>query len=223
MHIRVLDVETSDLPENGGEIIELGWTDIRDKKIAMDGPYRQLVYTSNPIAVAARAVHHLSAEDIEDAPLWAEVRNRAEPPGVDVLAAHNAAFEKQLIATSKPWICTMKCAKVLWPDAPGYSNQVLRYWLELELDQRAMPPHAAGPDTWVTAHILLKQLEERSVEDLIYITDNPIFLSTLPFGKHKGERSDSVPTRYLQWILKNIHDDEDVRYTASMVLKGRNL
>ncbi len=40
----------------------------------------------------------------------------------------------------------------VWPDAPRHSNQVLRYWRNLVLDNAlAMLPHRAGPDAWVTA------------------------------------------------------------------------
>ena len=49
-----------------------------------------------------------------------------------------------------------------------HSNQVLRYWLGLRLDaDLAMPPHRAGPDAYVTAHLLLRMMALASVEQMI--------------------------------------------------------
>ena len=62
----------------------------------------------------------------------------------------------------------------VWPEAPRHSNQVLRYWRGMRLDHaRAMPPHRAGPDAWVTAHILadLAQLHQKFGDEAISFED----------------------------------------------------
>lgn len=75
------------------------------------------------------------------------------------------------------WICTMKCAKHLFPDAPGHSNQVLRYHMKLDQDfddaERAMPPHRAGPDTFVTAHRLARMVFAKSVDESALSSTKP--------------------------------------------------
>src|SRR5690606_31559791 len=81
-------------------------------------------------------------------------------PHCAAVVAHNWAFEAAFLGDQQtPAICTLKAALRVWPDAPSHSNSVLRYWLEdqglLSLDhETAMPPHRAGPDAYVTAHIL---------------------------------------------------------------------
>ena len=75
--------------------------------------------------------------------------------GVDVFVAHKWAFEAQWLEDylqGRPAICTYKAALRLWPEAPGYSNQVLRYWLRpKDLNPAvASPPHRALPDAYVT-------------------------------------------------------------------------
>jgi exodeoxyribonuclease X len=115
----------------------------------------------------------------------------------------------------KPGICTYRCAKQLWPEAPSFSNQTLRYHLKLfkEPAPKAMPPHRAAADVWVTAHILLKMLRERSVKELLELTKAPILLRTVHFGKYRGEEWSKVPKPYLHWILKQDFD-RDVVHTA---------
>ena len=56
-----------------------------------------------------------------------------------------------------------------WPDAPGHSNQVLRYWRQV--DRNAYPripreAHRALPDAIVTAFLLRDLLEDQPLERL---------------------------------------------------------
>jgi hypothetical protein len=50
-------------------------------------------------------------------------------PAPDVLAAHNAAFEKQSLVclVRHPWICTWKTTLCIWLDAPAFSNRIAFY------------------------------------------------------------------------------------------------
>ena len=90
----------------------------------------------------------------------------------------------------------MRVAKHLWPDAPGYGNQVLRYWLELPVDSDCVPHRALG-DAQVTAQLLLKELAlvDGSVERLLELTETPVLLKTVSFGKHRGQLWKDVPRK----------------------------
>lgn len=121
-----------------------------------------------------------------------------------------------------PWICTYKVALRLWPDAPKHSNQVLRYWLGLDLDAvQAMPPHRAGPDAWVTAHLLLRMLEQATVTQMIGWTVEPKQLPVLPFGKHRGLKWADLPDDYLQWLVRQADMDPDVLWCARQETERR--
>ena len=85
-------------------------------------------------------------------PIYMDVDRAA---GVDVFVAHKWAFEAQWLEEhlqGRPAICTYKAALRLWPEAPGYSNQVLRYWLRpKDLNPAvASGAHRALPDAYVT-------------------------------------------------------------------------
>lgn len=119
------------------------------------------------------------------------------------LVAHNASFEQHFhYGGGRGWIDTYKCALVVWPEAPSHSNQVLRYWLDLDRSSgfdraMAMPLHRALPDAYVTAHIFIRLLQERTIEEMVGISSRPALLRRIGFGKHKGLLFSEAPSDYL--------------------------
>ena len=226
--IRVVDFETTGLPEDAVKAIcEVGWTDVTDDwKVSETKSF--LVNPGHPIPAQTRAVHHISDADVADA-VTPEYAFRALMDGMeagDVFAAHNAQFEQAFFAGGgRRWICTMKCAKHLYPDAPGHSNQVLRYHMDLDADfddpNRAMPPHRAGPDTFVTAHLLSRLVFAASVDELVWLTTAPVLLRTVTFGKHKGMKWSDLPWDYLNWIATKSDLGVDEKHTARTILGSR--
>lgn len=222
MLIRVIDFETTGMPPDA-TVCEIGWCDLA----ASDGPvqigpvHEMLTNPGRLIPVEAMAVHHIRDQEVADAP----------PPSagfeklmdsVDVFCAHNAAFERAFFAGGEtPWICTYRCGLRVWPDAPSHSNQGLRYFLGLELDERAMPPHRAGPDAYVTAHILSALLGAKPTADLIKWTSEPALLVKCGFGKHRGQKWADVPSDYLDWLLRQKDMGEDIHHTARHHLRLR--
>ena len=151
------------------------------------------------------AVHHITEADFTpDSPVCTEDRLRLAVWGgakPSALVAHNCDFERlfipETITGDLPWICTHKVALRVWADAPRHSNQVLRYWLGLVLDKElATPPHRAGPDAWVTAHIFAELAKTTSVEQVISWTLEPKKLPTMTFGKHRGAKWSDIPIDY---------------------------
>jgi exodeoxyribonuclease X len=131
-------------------------------------------------------------------------------------------FIPDIATNSLPWICTLKVALRVWPDAPGHSNQILRYWRGLTLDAAlAMPPHRAAPDACVTAHLLVELLKEVSVEQMIAWTAGPKLLPKVPFGKHRNSSWSTVPGDYLQWMVGQSEMDPDAIWCAQQELHRR--
>lgn len=228
MKIRVIDLETTGLPEDQTKgICEIGWTDVHDDWV-VDGPYSALVNPGHPIPPATRAVHHISDADVAGAisPDAACAQLMYGMEAGDVFAAHNAKFERAFFGGGQhPWICTFQCAKHVFPEAPGHSNQVLRYWLDIDNDGldpiASMPPHRAGPDTLVTAFVLRRLIFASSVDQLIHLTSAPVVLQTVTFGKHRGAKWRDLPTDYLQWIAHKSDLGVDEKHTARTILGSR--
>jgi exodeoxyribonuclease X len=78
-----------------------------------------------------------------------------------------------------------------------------------------MPPHRAGPDAWVTAHLLVELLRFASIEQMLAWTQEPKVLPTLPLGKHRGLLWSKAPLDYLQWMITKTEMDPDVFGTRS--------
>jgi exodeoxyribonuclease X len=218
--------------EPPAEIIEFGRVDVVSDADAwhigrlMARLYRPL----NGIPPETMAVHHITEDDFtEDTPVCSEDRLKLAVFGgtkPDVLVAHNSSFEQMFIADAVtdnlPWICTLKVALRIWPGAPGHSNQILRYWRDLKLDAAlAMPPHRAGPDAWVTAHLLLELLKLASVEQMIAWTKEPKLLPRIPFGKHRNSSWQDAPMDYLRWMAGQADMDPDVVWCAQHELNRR--
>lgn len=233
MLLRVTDVETTGFPP-AAEVIELGWTDVHvdivdDRVIGAQIDPQTHNYrcrnTQYTIGVEAMSVHHIIPEDLVEAEYFQHVFKRmlGEPQEVHAFVAHNAKFEKQFLKTDIPFICTMKCSMQKFITASKYSNQYLRYFLGLQLDrQRAEPVHAAGPDTYVTAHILVKLLGTgMTIQDMIKVSGNPVMLPNCPLNKHKGKPWSEVPLDYLSWILRQSTMEEDIMFSARQEYRRR--
>lgn len=231
MLLRVVDIETTGMAPPA-EIIEFGRVDVvlAGDNWRIEKPMARLYRPLNGIPPETMAVHHITEADFKaDTPVCTAERLRMAVFGgakPDVLVAHNCEFERQFIPDAAtvglPWICTQKVALRLWPDAPRHTNQVLRYWRKLELDAAlAMPPHRAGPDAWVTAHLLVEMLKQASVEQMIAWTKEPKVLPTVPIGKHRGANWADVPIDYLQWMIGQRDMEADIAWNAKRELARR--
>lgn len=224
MLIRCIDFETTGL-EPPAEVCEVGWCNMEDG--AAVAPCHILCRIKSPMPPEASAVHHLTDDDLRSdiMPFFRpEAFVAAEDDEETVFAAHNAKFERQWFnPPDAKWIDTYRCALRMWPAAPSHGLQVLRYYLGLNCDrQLASPPHRAGPDAYVCAVLLERMLLKATVETLIEWTEQPVLLSFIKFGKHKGAKFSELPLDYLQWMQRSdLMKDEDIAFTVAAELKRR--
>lgn len=215
--IAVLDTETTGLDPATASIVELGVV-----MLPFFESFSCLIKPDHEIEIAAMAAHHLTDEMVKEGASLKNAMKAARIDEADFICAHNAAFDQGFLKINKPTICTYRCARHLWPDAPAYGNQVLRYFLKIE-DQlyggdgasiMKLPPHRALPDAWVTSHILHKMLIDHHPEELAELTKAPILMKMCGFGKHKGLEWGKVPKDYLAWMVRQKDFDSDAIYTA---------
>lgn len=218
--IRAVDIETTGLTPPEAGVCEVGWTDLtsippENTNWHVGLAWSEFVNPRHPIPPTTSAIHHIVDADVKGAPTFDVVMERMLSDNPDALCAHNARFEAAFITTTIPFICTYKVALHLAPNAPAHNLQTLRYWLGLAVPKaEAEPPHRAGPDTAVTAHLLRRMLAKLTVGQMIEISSRPALLPRLTFGKHQGIPIADVPTGYLEWLTKQADMDEDVVYTA---------
>lgn len=229
--LRCIDLETTGL-EPPAYPIEFGCCDVRLDPLDV-GFAESFLFNPKPgekIPSSAMAVHHITNEmlaepDVLGRDLAVEkITEALGEPAVVAIVAHQARFERQWLnaMTGKPWICTWKVACNQFPDLAEHNLQFIRY--EFGLDKQLpegeshhylMPPHRAAPDALLCALLVAHFLAHGiTVQQMIEISGRPCLLPRVTFGKHIGQKWHEVPSSYLDWVIKNIQDDEDVQFTA---------
>jgi len=231
IRLRVVDIETTGFAPPA-EVIELGFVDVewRSPVARVQLPHARFFRARNGIPSNVSDIHHITAADIPaDAPVATPELLREvllARPAPDILVAHNCAFERRFIGSRAdgglPWICTYRAAQRVWPLAPSHSNQALREWRGLALDPAlATPAHRAGPDAYVTAHLLAELLAATPIERLIAWSSAPRPLAVIPFGKHRGLAWTAAPLDYLEWMARQAEMDANVLWHAKAELGRR--
>lgn len=237
----IIDLETTGLAPPAS-LIEIGVTRLyldTETKACEIAPTESRLFSPKSygeLTPENLAVHHLTRKDLEgyepasDEALAAIIQ-KDRPQFV---VAANWAFEALWLdrpeilgadLSGKPPrpICTVKAAARLYPDAESHSNQAMRYRLGLDLpEELAMPPHRAGPDSFVTAHILARFIADGvRVAQMAQWTLEPRLITKLNFGKHRGTKLIDAPADYLSWLCGQADMDADVKHWAGLELDRR--
>lgn len=226
--LTVMDTETTGLEPETDRIVEMATVPVllADHGWIVERGIDTLVNPGRGIPPEASAVHHLVDQDVSGAPDLEAAIDLCDLRHAEVMVAHNAKYDRSFLPglASTPFICTYRCALHLWPDAPGHGNQTLRYWRRLGLSEhlsaasssRSMLPHSALFDSYTTAQILVDMLQERTVDELIHLSTQPVVLTKARFGKHAGKRWEDIvriDSGWCDWYLRLPDGDPDVRHT----------
>lgn len=220
--LRVIDFETTGT-EPPAQVCEVGICDFDPESRTIAAPISWLCGVAE-MPPDVRAVHHIALADVAGAPEFDEARLYG---GAVCIVAHNAEFETKFISSPLPVICTYKSALRVWPHAPSHSNGALRYWLEdqgLIAPDHAMtqPAHRAGPDAYVTAHILKALFDAgHTGREMVGWTREPRLLPTCPIGKFRGKPWSEVEAGFLGWMLRQEGMEEDLKWNARREIDRR--
>lgn len=225
--LRVLDFETTALSPDDGVVIEVGYSDYDVEAKTISDPVSWLC-GADSVPPENRAVHHITLAELDGLEPFNDHAKAEIVSGAYAIVAHNAEFEASFLGDPGiPWICTYKSALRVWPDAPSHSNAALAYWLEdqgaITFDHaKIVPTHRAGPDAYVTAHILKALIEAgASGRDMIAWSKEPRLLPRITFGKHKGTDWKDAPRSYLDWMIGSDMED-DFKWNARREIERRN-
>lgn len=227
--IRVLDYEATGL-DVGCKVVEVGLCDVHSVSRKVSAPVSWLCRVDS-MPPETRAIHHIRAEDTRGYPPYDRwcLYEEAVRAGIVAWAAHSADFEARYLIGSIPLICTWKSALRVWPDAPSHSVFGLLYWLEdqglVAYDRHlAHPPHRAQPDAYATAILLAAMMAGGATgADFMQWTREPAMIPRCPIGDWRGRKWADIETSFLEWIVRKIHDREDVRFAAIRELDRREM
>jgi len=208
------DIESTGLGKDAG-IVEISWIET-DSKFNEVARYGSLIKPGVPIQVGAMSVHRITEDMVKNAPTIEEFMQEQGFP-LDgegtVLVAHQAAFDINFFG---PWmqepltLCTLKAARIIYPDADNHKLTTLKYYLGLEgCHDRA---HSADEDVNVLIQLAKRMCvdAECGLPELIYIQNIPRTIKKMSFGKHRGKLLSELPKDYVTWLLTkadNINSD----------------
>lgn len=225
--IRVIDFETTGVEPPEAEVCEVGTCDLHleEKRVEVPATWLCGVKSMPP---EVRAIHHISLAECDGWPPFDPDPMFDRSNDADAIAAHNAEFELKFFASPVPVICTYKAALRAWPDAPSHSNGALRYWLEdqaLIAPDHAMtqPAHRAGPDAYVTAHILLALFNAgHTGREMIAWTKEPALLPRCPLNPHRDKPWSMVDPGFLGWMVRKEDLAADLKWNAQREIDRRS-
>jgi exodeoxyribonuclease X len=207
----VVDVETTGVDPQLDRVVEVACVVLRGG--ARVETFSTLVDPGRAIPATASAVHHLTDAHVRGAPRLGEVAERLRALTRDaVIVAHNAAFDLRFLPflADRPWLCSMRFARAVMPDAPNHKNQVLRY--HLGIDDPALETasaHRALGDAIVTSRVFTicveRYLATGGTDDVpaaVAEVMRPRPLPALTFGRHRGKPIVDVPRDYLEWLAR---------------------
>lgn len=230
MKLVFLDVEATGIEVGSDRICEVAYSVEGDLASAHFKPEK-------PMSVKAMSVTHITNKMLADKPAFAGSdfqKKLIEVLEDGIMVAHNAEFDSSMLqAEGVPvpqWICTLKVARHLDPDAaiPEYNLQYLRYHYELEVDGGA---HDAVTDVLVLEQVfgqLLATLKEKeriadddkAYERMMEISKLPTLIKRFTFGKYNGVRIADVAAQdpgYIEWLYgqkqSSPKDETDWIYT----------
>lgn len=228
-NIVFFDTETTGANPATAKIVELGYV-VTDADLNILNSWRTLVDPEMPIPADASGVHHITDADVYDAPTLGQIGEVCmaplQHPGV-ILVAHNAPFDLQvaagLLGAEYRSIDTLQLAKRYIPDAPNHKLGTLMYHCGLT---RRKSTHSAVEDCMICRDLLIHimALTNKSIDELITASSEPLVIRVMPFGKHKGAKMEYVPLDYLKWALREMSNlDANLRHTMQKLVRGESL
>jgi DNA polymerase III epsilon subunit-like protein len=207
-----IDIETTGVDPDADAIIEIGVVRFRNGVVDV---FHSLVNPGFPIPPTSSAVNGITDEMVKNAPRIEELapRIRAMVDGA-YRGAHNANFEALFVdpilgevPDPKKWVCSLRLARHLMPEAPAFGNNVLRYWLKTKPKSEGLGPHRAIDDVYVSLETVwhLYSLAQKralsTLEQIRALCHEIIFTTTMNFGVHAGKDFKDIPSSWFRWAL----------------------
>ena len=231
MRYLFLDTETTSLSSKRN-VIQLG-SILTDLNFNIIETYDRLFKDADEkLTVESMAVTGITPEMIADKPTLSQALYKI--PSDVILIGHNIEFDivalkNHNITFNCPVVDTYKVAYAVLEEKNSYSLQYLRYELGLYKEEpKNIKQHSALDDCYICMLLFKRLLRyENNLEKLVEISNNPVRLHRIKFGKYKGTRFEDIKDlSYLRWLYNSEgtkpegERNEDLLYTISLILKG---
>lgn len=218
----LVDTETTGISAED-KVCEMAYVEIDDAfNVIRSG--NSLINPGIPINYAASAVNGITDVMVKDAPALEDYMLSEGSPlrGEVTLIAHNLDFDfrflKQYTDEGVGKLCTLKCARVLYPDAANHKQGTLAAMLGIHVAREKA--HSADGDLDVLLQLLQCLCRDAGTDlyGLLEVQRRPRPIKVMPWGKHKGMKLADLPSSYVHWLLNKCENlDADLR-TALLAL-----
>jgi exodeoxyribonuclease X len=218
----IMDTETNGLDPSVHGPCEVAMLKIEKGEVMP--PKSWYVKPALPIPPHVQAVHHISNNDVADAPSMEELAPVFQEFCKDaIIIAHNAPFDKGMMPCLQDrkfrWADNLRLARHVWPlgsvnpetghQLNAHKNKILQHWLNLDVDTMGQAAHRAQADILVTAQVFIRGVNEYLLT-IDYVPNYDYFLKYLespcpqefmPYGPHKDQPITEVPVSHLRHLL----------------------
>ena len=214
-----IDTETTGL-EKDDRVFQVAYEFAGEEKNELFKPEKK-------ICIEAMEITHFTNKDVEKKSPFLNSQMEKNLQEIfeneeNIFVAHNAKFdvgmlEKENLKVGKI-IDTLKVAQFLDQDAKlgAYRLQYLRY--ALDLDVKNAQAHDALGDIRVLKALFIRLYEkmlkdfshQETIQKMVEISNNPVEIKKINFGKHKGKFVKDVANEnkgYLEWLMREKQKD----------------
>lgn len=238
MKIIVLDTETTGMFEKD-RICQLSYL-VLDEEFEVEEVHNELCMPPLPISYEAMAIHHITPEMLTgklpcvQTKAYKRLLELNTPH--NLLVIQNAAFDLSMLAkegftNEMNLIDTFRILRAYYPSEGSFSLQFKRYQWGLYKQEQTLAKklgitiqaHDALGDVIVLKHLFERLCEEHSIPRMVVVCSEPMVLTHIPYGKHKGKRFLDVARterQDLHAMLSSNGIDEDVKASILHALEA---
>ena len=212
----LVDTETTGISADD-KVCEMAYVEIDDTfNVIRSG--NSLINPGIPINYAASAVNGITDVMVKYAPTLDDYMLSEGSPlqGEVTLIAHNLDFDfrflKQYADEGVGKLCTLKCARVLYPEAANHKQGTLAAMLGIQVAREKA--HSADGDLDVLLQLLQCLCRDAGTDlyGLLEVQRRPRPIKVMPFGKWKGTKLEDLPADYVYWLTHKADNlDADLR------------
>jgi len=238
MKIILLDTETTGMLEKD-RICQLGYL-VLNEDLEIEEIHNDLCLPPLALSYEAMAIHHITPEMLEAKPACVQTKAYQRLLELNtphnLIVIHNAAFDlamllKEDFTCEMNLIDTFRILRACYPNDGSFGLQFKRYQWGLYTHEKALTQklgitlqaHDALSDVIVLKHLFEKLCEQHSIPHMIVLCSEPIVLSHIPFGKHKGKKFIDVALTQRQELESMLNAnglDEDVKVSILHALES---
>jgi len=213
----VFDTETTG-SKQPMHIVEAAYIEV-DSDLQIVDRFQGMFNPEMPIALGAKAAHHILDCELVDKPLWSTF---SLPDDTAYIIGHKVDFDMDAIGFAEcediKRICTLAMARKHFPELDSHTQSAMIYHFFPEVEAREMIKNAhRAMDDVNNCHLLLCELSDvitskgiafETFEDMWIESERCRIPDKISFGKHAGANIIDLPDDYKAWIMRQADMDK---------------